>query len=56
MRSYISTIIKVANLLAIILSWQKPISILVISILVTDGNKKVVRVLCIYYLVEFQEE
>ena len=35
---------------------KKLVSVLAASVPVTDSNKKVVKVLCIYYLVQFQKE
>ena len=40
----------------LLLTSKKLILILIISMPVTNSNKKVVRISCIYYLVQFQEK
>ena len=51
-RSRISTMIRKATLLATALS-KKLVFVLATSVQVTDGGEEVVRVLYIYYLVQF---
>ena len=44
-----------AILLESALNLQKLVSVLAISILITDSGKKIIKLPCIYYLVYFQE-
>ena len=52
-RLYISTIIKKTTILALISILEKLALVLATSIQVIDDNEKIVKMLCIYYLIRF---